>query len=385
MTDKPTKPIMLFDLPSAQKAIGQEKFMDAFKVILNHGGYAQGPECGQLDAKLAEYSGSKHCLTCSSGTDALVLALMAWGVKPGDAVFVPSFTFVATAEAVAFLGATPVFIDSNPDTFNMDVNDLEKAIAEVKAGGKLTPRAIISVDIFGAPVDYDAIYAVAKKNNMKFLSDAAQSYGSVYKGKKIGNAALADMTATSFYPTKPLGCYGDGGATFCNIDEENAILKSCRVHGMSTEDKYDNVRLGMTGRMDSFQAAVLLQKMTIFDKELADREKIGQYYHANIDASYKKQKMLDNSQSAWAIYTILSDNRDELTNNLKEAGIPFASFYPRPVHTQTAYKEYNTRSLPICEKLAKQVVSLPMHPYLTKEEQDYIISVLNDFAAKKAA
>ena len=378
MTNKPSTPIMLFDLPTAQKIIGQDKFLEAFKTILNHGGYAQGPECAGLDTKLAEYSGIKYCATCSSGTDALVLALMAWNVKPGDAVFVPSFTFAATAEAVAFLGATPIFVDSDPDTFNMSATDLQKAVAEVKTAGKLKPKAIISVDIFGAPVDYEAIAKIAKENRMKYLSDAAQSYGASYKGKKIGNASLADMTATSFYPTKPLACYGDGGALFCNTDEENDIVKSCRVHGMSKEDKYDNLRLGMTGRMDSFQAAVLLEKLKIFNDELVKREEIGQHYHKNLDKKYKTQKMLDGTQSAWAIYTVLSDNRDELQNKLKEAGIPFASFYPRPVHTQTAYKHYATRPLPVCEDLAKKVVSLPMHPYLTREQQDYIIESLNN-------
>ena len=385
MINKPSKPIGLFDIPSQQKVIGQEKFLKAFEKILDHGGYAQGPETAELDVKLATFSGTKFCATCSSGTDALIMGLMAWDIKRGDAVFVPSFTFVATAEAVAFMGATPVFIDSDPETFNMDVNDLKKAIAEVKSQGKLTPKAIISVDIFGSPVDYDAIAQVAKENNLKFMSDAAQSYGASYKGKKVGNSELADITATSFYPTKPLACYGDGGAVLCNTQEEYDIMKSCRVHGMSTSDKYDNVRLGMTARMDSFQAAVVIEKLTIFDKELEDRETIGRYYHKNINSSFKRQKILDNCISAWAIYTILSDNRDELTNHLKECSIPFASFYPRPVHTQTAYKEYNTRSLPVCEQLAKQVVSLPMHPYLTKEEQDYIIECLNDFALKHKA
>lgn len=385
MINKPSKPIGLFDIPSQQKAIGQDKFLTAFEKILNHGGYAQGPETAELDAKLAQFSGIKHCATCSSGTDALVLALMAWGVGEGDAVFLPSFTFVATAEAVAFLGATPVFIDSNPDTFNMDVNDLKKAIEEVKAEGKLNLKAIISVDIFGAPVDYDKIYALAKEYGMKYLSDAAQSYGAIYKGKRVGNAELSDMTATSFYPTKPLACYGDGGAVLCNSDEENAIVKSCRVHGMSQEDKYDNVRLGMTGRMDSFQAAVVLEKLKIFDQELADRDRIGKYYSANLSSYFKTQKIWDDSTSAYAIYTILADNREELMSYLKECSIPFASFYPRPVHTQTAYKKYANRSLPVCEELALKVVSLPMHPYLTKEEQDYIISCLNAFAEKAVA
>lgn len=385
MTNKPQKPIMLFDIPSNQKAIGQEKFLESFKKILNHGGYAQGPECAELETAFSAYTGTKHSLTCSSGTDALILALMAWDVKAGDAVFVPSFTFVATAEAVAFLGATPVFVDSNPDTFNMDVNDLKKAIEEVKAEGKLNLKAIVSVDIFGSPVDYAAISQVAKANNMKYLSDAAQSFGASYNNHKIGNPALSDMTATSFYPTKPLGGYGDGGAVFCNTDEEFTLLKSCRVHGSSPEDKYDNNRLGLTGRMDSFQAAALLLKLSVFDQELINREKIGQYYHKNMPSAFKTQKILDNAKSAWAIYTILSDDRDALQAHLKDCGIPFASFYPRPVHTQTAYQKFNNRQLPVCESLAKQVVSLPMHPYLTQEEQDYILSCLNDFASKNKA
>lgn len=380
--NKPSKPIGLFDIPSNQKKIGQAKFLTAFEKILNHGGYAQGPECGELDQQLAKYSNVKHCATCSSGTDALVLGLMAWEIKPGDAVFVPSFTFVATAEAVAFMGATPIFVDSNPETWNMDVEDLKKAIAEVKAEGKLTPKAIISVDIFGNPAHYDEIHAIAKANNMKYMSDAAQSYGAIYKGKKIGDASLSDITATSFYPTKPLGCYGDGGAVFTNSDEELSIIKSCRVHGSSPEDKYDNVRLGMTGRMDSFQAAVLIEKLKVFDEELKDRERIGKYYSANLSPKFKTQKVLDNCVSAYAIYTILTDKKDALQDWLKECGIPFANFYPRPVHTQTAYKANNKRSLPICEEMAKKVVSIPMHPYLTKEEQDYIISCMNKFAEK---
>ena len=235
--------INLFDCATAQKVIGQEKFLDAFKTILDHGAYCQGPETRELDQKLAEYSGVKYCATCASGTDALVLALMAWGVKPGDAVFVSSFTFVASAECIALLGATPIFIDSDPETFNMDPEDLQRAIDEVKKEGKLNLKAVIPVDIFGSPCDYDKIMKIAHDNGMLVLQDAAQSYGSSYNGKKAGS--VADMVATSFYPTKPLGCYGDGGAVFTNSEEEYDLLKSCRVHGMSATDHYDNVRLGV--------------------------------------------------------------------------------------------------------------------------------------------
>lgn len=381
MTNKPAKPINLFDCATTQKIIGQEKFLEAFKTILNHGGYAQGPETRELDAKLAEYSGVKNCSTCGSGTDALTLALMAWDVKPGDAVFVSSFTFVASAEAPVLLGATPIFVDSDPNTFNMDPKDLERAIAEVKAEGKLNLKAVIPVDIFGSPCDYDAIIEIAHKHGMKVLSDACQSYGSVYKGKKAGS--IADMSATSFYPTKPLACYGDGGAVFSKTDEENELVKSCRVHGMSPADHYDNVRLGITGRLNTFQAAVVLQKLTVFDQELKDRFRVASRYDNELSSYYGKQTILDNCSSAYALYTITCENRDELMAFLKENGVPCGAYYPRPVHTQTAYAKWNTRSLPVCEKLSKTVLSIPMTPYLDNEDLDYVISKMNEFAEKK--
>ena len=381
MLNKPEKAIPLFDCKTTQQVIGQQKFLDAFKTILDHGGYCQGPETRELDTALANYSGTKFCATCGSGTDALTLALMAWGVGAGDAVFVSSFTFVASAECVAIVGATPIFIDSDPNTFNMDLNDLERAIAEVKKEGKLTPKAIIPVDIFGSPCDYDAIMAIAAKNNLKVLSDACQSYGSVYKGKKAGS--IADMTATSFYPTKPLGGYGDGGAAFTNSEEENELLKSCRVHGMSATDHYDNIRLGMTGRMNTFQAAVLLQKLTVFDAELKARAEVAARYDAELDNYFGKQQILPNCKSAYALYTIHCEDRDELMSYLKEKGIPCGAYYPRPVNTQTAYAKWNTRPMPVCEKLSKTVLSIPMTPYLDKEQLDYVIGCMNEFASQK--
>lgn len=382
MINKPSKPINLFDVQASQKIIGQENFLNAFQTILNHGGYAQGPETRELDEKLAQYSGSKFCATCGSGTDALILALMAWDVKPGDAIFVSSFTFVASAECIAILGATPIFVDSSADTYTMDPKDLEKAIEEVKKEGKLNLKAVIPVDIFGSPCDYDAIQKIAHANGMKVLSDAAQSYGSVYKGTRAGN--ITDMTATSFYPTKPLACYGDGGAVFTNSSEENDLIKSCRVHGMSPEDHYDNVRLGMTGRLNTFQAAVVLQKLKVFEDELKKRYEIAKRYDNELDSYFKKQRILDNCQSAYGLYTINCEDRDELMAYLKENGIPCGAYYPRPVHTQTAYAKWNNRSLPVCEKLSKTVLSIPMHPYLDKESLDYVIETMNQFAAKKA-
>lgn len=381
MLNKPAKAIPLFDCKTTQEVIGQQKFLDAFKKILDHGGYCQGPETKELDEALANYSGSKYCATCGSGTDALTLALMAWGIGQGDAVFVSSFTFVASAECVAIVGATPIFVDSDPNTYNMDVKDLERAIADVKKEGKLTPKVIIAVDIFGSPCDYDAILEIARKNNMKVLADSCQGYGSVYKGKRAGS--IADMTATSFYPTKPLGGYGDGGATFTNSAEENELLKSCRVHGMSATDHYDNIRLGMTGRMNTFQAAVLLQKLTVLDQELEARAKVAARYDNELDGYFRKQQILDGCKSAYALYTINCDDRDELMAYLKERGIPCGAYYPRPVNTQTAYAKWNTRSLPVCEKLSKTVLSLPMTPYLDKEQMDYIIGCMNEFAAQK--
>lgn len=381
MTNKPSQPINLFDCATTQKLIGQEKFLDAFKNILNHGAYCQGPETKELDEKLAAYAGTKYCSTCGSGTDALTLALMAWDVKPGDAVFVSSFTFVASAEAPVLLGATPIFVDSDPNTFNMDPADLKRAIAEVKAEGKLRLKAVIPVDIFGSPCEYDEIIKIAHENGMKVLADSCQSFGSVYHGKNAGS--IADMTATSFYPTKPLGGYGDGGAVFTNNNEENETVKSCRVHGMSPEDHYDNVRLGMTGRMNSFQGAVLLLKLTVFAEELKSRYKVAKRYDNELSSYFGKQKVLDNCQSAYALYTIHCADRDELMTYLKANGIPCGAYYPRPVNTQTAYAKWNTRSLPVCEKLSKTVCSIPMTPYLTDEQLTYIIEKMNEFAASK--
>ncbi|MBQ8672398.1 MAG: DegT/DnrJ/EryC1/StrS family aminotransferase [Alphaproteobacteria bacterium] len=381
MTDKPAEPINLFDCATTQKVIGQEKFLDAFKNILNHGAYCQGPETKELDSKLAEFAGTKYCSTCGSGTDALTLALMAWDVKPGDAVFVSSFTFVASAEAPVLLGATPIFVDSDPETYNMDIADLKRAIAEVKAEGKLNLKAIIPVDIFGSPCNYDEIMKIAKENGMKVLSDSCQSFGSNYKGKNAGS--IADMTATSFYPTKPLGGYGDGGAVFTNNSDENDMVISCRVHGMSKEDHYDNIRLGMTGRMNSFQGAVLLLKLSVFKDELEKRYQVAKRYDNELSPYFGKQKILEGCRSAYALYTINCPDRDELITYLKANGIPCGAYYPRPVNTQTAYAKWNNRSLPVCEKLSKTVCSLPMTPYLSDEQMSYIIEKMNAFAATK--
>lgn len=382
MTNTYNGKINLFDCATAQTVIGQQTFLNAFKKVLDHGAYCQGPETKELEQKLSQYSGTKYCATCASGTDALTLALMAWGVKPGDAVFVSSFTFVASAECIALLGGTPIFVDSRPDTYNMNPEDLKKAIEEVKKEGKLNLKAVIAVDIFGSPCEFDEIMKIAHENGMKVLEDAAQAYGSRYNGKPAGG--YADMVATSFYPTKPLACYGDGGATFTNSEEEYKMLVSCRVHGMSETDHYDNLRLGVTGRLDSLQGAVVLEKLKIFDDELVKREKIAKNYDNNLSSYYGRQRILDNAKSAYGLYSVTCEDRDELMAFLKEHNIPCGAYYPRPVNTQTAYAKWNTRSLPVCEKLSKTILSIPMHPYLEPAAQEYIINVMNEFAAKKA-
>ena len=381
MTNTYNGKINLFDCATAQNVIGQDKFLAAFKKVLDHGAYCQGPETKELEQKLAQYSNTKYCATCASGTDALTLALMAWGVKPGDAVFVSSFTFVASAECIALLGGTPIFVDSREDTYNMDPEDLKKAIETVKKEGKLNLKAVIAVDIFGSPCEFDEIMQIAHENGMKVLEDAAQAYGSTYHGKKAGS--MADMVATSFYPTKPLACYGDGGATFTNSEEEYNMLVSCRVHGMSATDHYDNLRLGVTGRLDSLQGAVVLEKLKIFDDELVKRAKVAKNYDEKLSSYYGRQRILDNATSAYGLYSITCADRDELMTFLKENNIPCGAYYPRPVNTQTAYAKWNTRSLPVCEKLSKTILSIPMHPYLEPEAQEYIISKMNEFAAKK--
>ncbi len=372
MATKPEKPIAFIDLVTQRQRIGNS-INEKLAKIMDTGAFIFGPDLHEMEKTLADYSGVKHCLSCASGTDALVLPLMAWGVGPGDAVFVPSFTFVATAEAAVLLGATPVFVDSREDTFNMDVEDLKRAIAYVKKETDLKPKVVIPVDIFGQPADYDAIIPVARAEGMKVLADSAQSYGATWNGKKVGS--IGDMTATSFFPAKPLGCYGDGGAVFCNSDEEFELLKSLRVHGMSKEDKYDNIHIGMNGRMDTMQCAVILEKMKFFDDELPARNRIAKRYRDNLPM-LTHQVIDDRAYSVWAQYVMVVKNRAEIMKKMSEKGVPAAAYYPKPVHMQTAYQKWSTRSLPVCEALAANVMSPPMHPYIEEDVQDYIIETI---------
>jgi dTDP-4-amino-4,6-dideoxygalactose transaminase len=364
--------ISFIDLQSQKKRLGG-RIEQAIQKVLEHGGYIMGPEVFALEKQLSEYCGAKHTISCSNGTDALALVLMAKGIKAGDAVFVPAFTFAATAEVVAYLGATPVFIDVLPDTFNIDPDNLEKGIGVAKELG-LTPRALIPVDLFGQPADYDVLKKLCEKHGLWFMSDAAQSFGASYKGKKVGTFGLA--TATSFYPAKPLGCYGDGGAIFTDDDDLAALLRSIRVHGQGN-DKYDNVRIGVNGRLDTIQAAILIEKLAILEEEMLVRQKIAQYYSDHLKDVVTVPVLTANTTSAWAQYTIClkNQNRDKVVKSLESQGIPTAIHYPKPLHKQLAFKHYPTAgTLYISEMLADNVLSLPMHPYLDLSLQEQIIA-----------
>lgn len=341
----------------------------AIQKVLDHGIFIMGPEVHELEQQLSQFCGVKHTITCANGTDALGLVLMAKNVGPGDAVFVPSFTFAATAEVVAWVGATPIFIDSLEDTYNMDPKSLEQGIQTARKLG-LKPVGIIPVDLFGQPADYDSIQAIADSHGLWIMADGAQSFGAEYKGRKVGS--IGNVATTSFFPAKPLGCYGDGGAIFTNDDELAAIIKSLRVHGQGS-DKYDNIRIGMNGRLDTIQAAILLEKLKIFSAELISRQKTANNYNEALKEIVQVPHLIDGATSAWAQYTVRLPkhvDRAKLMSNLKEVGIPTMVYYVKPLHLQTAYKHYPTAtggSLPVCESLANEVLSLPMSGYVGEE------------------
>ena len=368
------QPIAFIDLAAQQRRIEKE-VKQALDTVLAHGQYISGPEVKKLETELAKHSGAKHAVGCSSGTDALVLPLMALGVGPGDAVFVPSFTFAATAEAVALVGATPVFVDCLAATYNMDPKSLEAAIDMIKKEGKLRSVGVIAVGMFGQPADFAKIDVIAAKHGLWTMDDAAQSYGASLGNRRVGT--LAKVTTTSFFPAKPLGCYGDGGAMFTDDDTVADILRSLLVHGKGT-DKYDNVRIGMNGRLDTMQAAILLEKMKIFDEEIELRDKVYKRYNAGLKGVAGVPSILDGGTSVWAQYTITVPNRDAVAAKLKAAGVPTAIYYPKPLHQQTAYKHYPVApgGLPVSDDLAGKVLSLPMHPYLDTATQDRIIAAV---------
>ncbi|MEW6769059.1 MAG: DegT/DnrJ/EryC1/StrS family aminotransferase [Pseudomonadota bacterium] len=374
-------PVAFIDIGEQRRRLGT-KIDTAVSKVLTHCQFINGPEVMQLESDLAAYCGAKHVVACASGTDALLMVLMVKGIGPGDAVICPSFTFCATGEVVALAGATPVFVDVNETTFNMDAESLKKGIATAKKLG-LKPKAVIPVDLFGQSADHDAIANVAKENNLFVLDDAAQSFGASYKGKRLGTLALA--TATSFFPAKPLGCYGDGGAIFTDDADLAEKLRSVRVHGQGAE-KYDNVRIGLTARLDTVQAAVLIEKLKIFDGEIAARNKVAQRYFDALHNIVTAPRVTDGNVSTWAQYTIRlpkGHNRDAFANALKAQGIPTAIYYPKSMHQQTAYKHYPVADggLPVSEKLSQDVISLPMHPYLDAAAQDRVIKAVRDAVA----
>ena len=341
-----------------------------------------GPEVKELEEQLAKFAGSKYCLTCSSGTEALIIPLMAYKLEKTDAVFVPSFTFFASAESINLAGGTPVFVDSDR-TYNMDPESLKREIARVKAEGKLNPRGLIIVDLFGRSANYDELLPIAEENGLFVLEDAAQGFGGSLHGKR--NGSFGDVSATSFFPAKPLGCYGDGGAIFTDNEELYNVMHSIRVHGQGS-DKYDNVRLGLNGRMDTIQCAVVLAKLTVFEDELKARQDVADWYDKYLDASFDRPLRDKEYFSAWAQYTVLAkdeERRSKIVAGMKEKDIPVMIYYPIPLHQQTAYKNlgYGDVSLPYCESVAKRVFSLPMHPYLKEEEVKQICEALNSVVA----
>ena len=333
----------------------------------------------ELEADLAAFSGAKHVVACASGTDALLMVLMAKNVGPGDAVFCPSFTFCATGEVVALAGATPIFVDVDETTFNMDVESLKRGIATAKKLG-LKARAVIPVDLFGQPADHDAIAAVAKAEGIFVLDDAAQGFGATYKSKRIGTLGLA--TATSFFPAKPLGCFGDGGAIFTDDAELAEALRSVRVHGAGS-DRYDNVRLGLTARLDTMQAAILIEKLKIFPDEIEARNKVAQRYAQGLSGVVSVPHVAEGNVSVWAQYTIRLPqgiDRTAFGDALKAQGVPSAIYYPKSMHQQTAYKHFPVADggLPVCERLSQDVIALPMHAYLDVAGQDRVIKAVRD-------
>jgi UDP-2-acetamido-2-deoxy-ribo-hexuluronate aminotransferase len=363
--------IPLFDL-QRQRARLERDIRRRMDAVLAHGQFILGPEVDDLETRLAAFAGARHCIAVSSGRDALMIALMAMDVKPGDAVFVPAFTFAATAGAVAAIGAMPVFVDVDPETFNMDPADLERAIGEAEAAGKM-PRAVMPVDLYGLPADYDAIGAIAARLGLTFLADAAQSFGGGIGNRRAG--ALAPVSATSFYPTKPLGCYGDGGAVLTEDDGLAVRVRMIRSHGRAgTGD--EAMVLGLTGRLDTLQAAILLAKLEVFEAELARRRAIAARYGAALAGRVGVQAIPPRFASAFALFTIRVKDRDQVRARLDEAGIGTGLFYRLALHQHPAFRDFNGRKLPVSERLTGEVLSLPMHPDLTDDEVDRVIAAV---------
>jgi dTDP-4-amino-4,6-dideoxygalactose transaminase len=370
-----TDPVPFIDIAAQRRRLGSA-VDEAVARVLAHCQFINGPEVSALEKALGAFCGARHVVSCSSGTDALLMVLMAKGVGPGDAVLCPSFTFCATGEVVALAGATPVFVDVDAATFNMDAESLKRGIVTARKAG-LRPKAVIPVDLFGQPADHDSIAAVAKAEGLFVLDDAAQSFGATYKGKQLGTLALA--TATSFFPAKPLGCFGDGGAIFTDDAELAETLRSIRVHGQGV-DKYDNVRLGLTARMDTIQAAILIEKLKIFPDEIEARNRAARHFNDGLRGVVGVPEVGNANTSVWAQYTIRLKKgaRDTFAATLRAQGIPTAIYYPKPLHRQTAYRHYPVAEggLPVSDQLAGEVISLPMHGYLDEVVEERIIKAV---------
>jgi dTDP-4-amino-4,6-dideoxygalactose transaminase len=368
-------PVPFIDVAAQRRRLGRA-VDDAIARVLGHCQFILGPEVRTLEADLAAFCGARHAISCASGTDALVMVLMAKGIGPGDAVICPSFTFTATAEVVVLVGATPVFADVEEATFNLDPASLRRACASARALG-LRPKAVIPVDLFGQPADYGRILPVAQAEGLFVLDDAAQSFGATYNNRRIG--AIGDATATSFFPAKPLGCYGDGGAVLTDNEELAQVMRSIRVHGEG-RDKYDCVRIGLNGRLDTIQAAVLIEKLKIFPDEIVARERIARRYEAALGELVTVPRLAAGSTSVWAQYTLrlASGRREAFAAALKAQGIPTAIYYPTPLHRQEPYRGFPVAEggAPVSERLADEVISLPMHAYLEEPTQERIIAAV---------
>jgi len=369
------RPIPFIDVAAQRRRLGRA-VDDAVARVLAHCQFVNGPEVRAFESDLAAFCGARHAIGCASGTDALLLVLMAWEIKPGDAVICPSFTYHATAEMVALLGATPIIADVSPETFNLDPASCERGVATAKRLG-LKPRAIIPVDLFGLPADHEAITAIAKKYHLKILDDAAQGFGAAYRGNKLGT--LGTATATSFFPAKPLGCYGDGGAVFTDDDALAARVKSIRLHGEGV-DRSEAARIGITGRLDTIQAAILIEKLKIFPDEIAARNRVAERYAQALADVAIVPRVGNESTSVWAQYTIKlkPGQRDKLAADLKAQAIPTAIYYTKPLHKQPAYRDYPVADggVPVSEQLSGEVISLPMHAYLEQPDQDRVIGAV---------
>lgn len=364
------------DLDSQYQSL-KTRIDERIHAVLDHGQYVLGPEVRELEEKLADYVGVRHVIGCANGTDALTLSLMALGVGPGDGVFVPTFTFFATAESVRLVGATPIFIDVDESTYNIDCAGLEDAIGCYKAAGDLNLRGIVPVDLFGLPADYAKLDEIAKRHDLFILEDGAQGFGATFDGRRV--CGFGDIATTSFFPAKPLGCYGDGGAVFTNDDELAAKVRSLHVHGQAV-DKYENQYIGLNSRLDTLQAAVLLEKLAVFDDELDRRNKAAAAYSERLQDDFVVPVVPDGYSCCWAQYTIWAKDgeRQDFQDRLKAAGIPSAVYYRKPLHLQSVFDamSYKTGSLPVSESLSHKVFSLPMHPYLTEESIDTITAAL---------